>query len=210
VEDAEPKFGLAVTGSVHPDRVLTNRTARVGDVLILTKPIGLGILSTAAKRGAAGKDAVERGTAVMAELNAGAAEVMTGFPVSACTDVTGFGLVGHLLEMTTGSAVTAELLFDRVPVLPGTLDLAIAGMVPGGSRDNLAHTTGRVEWSEELAEVQKLLMCDAQTSGGLLISIPEPDSGELLAQLHESGIEDAAVIGRIVAEGSGTITVVLI
>ena len=210
VEDTEPKFGLAVTGSIHPDRVVTNRSARVGDVVILTKPIGLGILATAAKRGAAGREAVERATGVMAELNAGAAEVMAGFPVSACTDVTGFGLVGHLLEMTTGSGVTAELWVDRVPVLPQTLELAVAGMVPGGSRDNLAHAEGRVEWSEELAEVQRLLMCDAQTSGGLLISIPEPDSGPLLAQLHESGIADAAVIGRIVAEGSGTITVVLI
>jgi selenide,water dikinase len=146
----------------------------------------------------------------MAELNAVAADVMAGYPVSACTDVTGFGLVGHLLEMTTGSGVTAELWVDRVPVLPGTLDLAVAGMVPGGSRDNLAYTDGRVSWPEELAEVQKLLMCDAQTSGGLLVAVPEPDDGPLLAQLHESGVGDAAVIGRIVAEGSGTITAVLI
>jgi len=207
VDDTEPKFGWAVTGVVAPEKVLANCTARPGDALILTKPIGTGILATAAKRGAAAPESIERATAVMAALNRAAAEVMAEFPVSACTDVTGFGLIGHLLEMTTGSGVEAEVWAGRVPILPEAQELAAAGVVPGGTRDNLAHAGARVAWSDDLAPVERLLLCDAQTSGGLLISLPEAHAAALLARLRAAGVEDAAWIGRVTGSGSGAIRV---
>jgi selenium donor protein len=207
VEDTEPKFGMAVTGIVNPSEVLTNRGCRPGDALVLTKPIGVGIMATAAKRGVASEDGIERSVELMARLNKGAAEVMAGFPVSACTDVTGFGLLGHLLEMTSASSVEAEVWAAKVPTLEEALEWATAGIVPGGTRDNLDHVAGSVEWSPEIPEVEKLVLCDAQTSGGLLISLSERRAGSLLAALHEAGIEDAAIIGKITSVGEGTIRV---
>lgn len=207
VDDPEPKFGMAVTGLVHPEKILTNCTARPGDALVLTKPIGLGILATAAKRGAAGEAAVARAIAVMAALNKTAAETMARFPVSACTDVTGFGLIGHLLEMTTGSGVEAELWADAVPVLEEALEWAQAGVVPGGTRDNLDHAGTRVTWDERLSAPERLVLCDAQTSGGLLIALPEADAPALLKALHAAGVRDAAAIGRVTGPGTGTIRV---
>jgi cysteine desulfurase NifS/selenium donor protein len=207
VDDPEPKFGMAVTGIVHPEKILTNCTARPGDGLVLTKPIGLGILATAAKRGAASETAVTRAIAVMAALNKTAAETMARFPVSACTDVTGFGLIGHLLEMTTGSGVDAELWASAVPVLEEALEWAQAGVVPGGTRDNLDHAGARVTWDARLSPPERLLLCDAQTSGGLLIALPEADAPALLAALHEAGVGEAAIIGRMSGPGAGTIRV---
>ena len=208
VEDAEPKFGLAVTGIVDPDRVRTNRAAQPGDALVLTKPIGLGILATAAKRGVASPDAVARSVAVMAQLNRDAAEAMESFAVHACTDVTGFGLVGHLWEMTAGSGVTAELWNDAVPQLGEAFDWATAGVIPGGTKENHAHVRSHVDWDAGLSDVEQLLLCDAQTSGGLLIAVPETEVAALLAALAERGVADCAHIGRIVARGDGRIRVV--
>jgi cysteine desulfurase NifS/selenium donor protein len=207
VDDTEPKFGWAVTGLIDPRRVLANNTAQAGDALVLTKPIGLGILATAGKRGAAKPASLARATAVMTELNRGAAEAMTGFTVSACTDVTGFGLVGHLLEMTTGSGVEAELWAAAVPVLPEVRELAAAGIVPGGTRDNLAHAAPHVVWDDTLSEIERLVLCDAQTSGGLLISLPEEIVPSLLTALGQAGVREPVQIGRIRGPGKGTLHV---
>jgi selenide,water dikinase len=207
VEDPEPKFGWAVTGVIDPRRILANSTARPGDALILTKPIGLGILATAAKRGAGTDEAIARGIALMRTLNRAAAEVMARYPVSACTDVTGFGLVGHLLEMTRGSRVEAELWVAAIPVLPETAEWARAGLVPGGTQDNLAHATPHVTWDEAIPQVERLILCDAQTSGGLLISLPEERATDLLAELRGSGVTHAAWIGRVTGSGEGRLRV---
>ncbi len=208
VEDTEPKFGWAVTGVVDPGKVLKNSTARPGDALILTKPIGLGILSTAAKRGVASAESIARSIAVMARLNKTAAEVMARSPVSACTDVTGFGLVGHLLEMTVGSGVDAELWAAAVPVLDEALEWAQAGVVPGGTEENHAHAAPKVEWAPDLGLPERLVLCDAQTSGGLLISLPESSADALCSALHAAGVAEAACIGRMTAAGSGHLRVV--
>ncbi len=207
VEDTEPKFGWAVTGIVHPDKVLANSSARPGDALVLTKPIGLGILATAAKRGAASEETIARCTEVMRTLNRAAADVMADFPVNACTDITGFGLIGHLLEMTAGSGVEADVWAASVPVLPEARDCAAAGTVPGGTRDNLDHAGERVTWDPQIPEIERLILCDAQTSGGLLISVPEERGAELLTALHANGVTDASRIGRIGGTGSGQIRV---
>ncbi len=207
VEDSEPKFGWAVTGVVHPDRILTNRGARPGDALILTKPIGLGILSTAAKRGAASPAAIARGIGVMSALNRAAAEAMAGARVHACTDVTGFGLIGHLLEMTSSSGVDAEVWAGAVPVLEEARELAQAGLIPGGTRDNLEHCSPHLDWDPEIPEVERLLLCDAQTSGGLLIIVNEEDAPDLLRGLQAAGVEVAARIGGLSQPGTGRIRV---
>ena len=143
----------------------------------------------------------------MATINRDAAEVMARFPVNACTDVTGFGLIGHLLEMTIGSAVEAVIWADAVPILPEAQDWAMAGVVPGGTRDNLEHANRMVRWDDEILEVERLLLCDAQTSGGLLISLPEDEAQRLLAELRESGVVDSVWIGRMTAAGEGAIHV---
>jgi cysteine desulfurase len=207
VDDPEPKFGWAVTGLIDPAKILRNSTAQPGDALILTKPIGLGILATATKRGAAGAAAIERGIATMTALNRTAAETMARFPVSACTDITGFGLIGHLLEMTTGSGVDAVIWSDAVRVLPEVRELALAGLVPGGTRDNLDHAGQRVLWPPDLPEVERLVLCDAQTSGGLLISLPRAHASALQSALRAAGVDDAAWIGALTERGAGTIRV---
>lgn len=208
VEDAEPKFGLSVTGTVDPDRVLTNRGARTDDALVLTKPIGLGILSTAARRGAASADSVQESIRIMARLNRQAADVMSRFPVSACTDVSGFGLLGHLHEMTSASGVNAELWVASVPVIREALEWATAGLVPGGTKDNRAFADSWTVWAEDVPEVERLLMCDAQTSGGLLIALPHDQVEPLLAAMAEAGVSTSAVVGGITGPGEGTIRVV--
>ena len=208
IEDTEPKFGWAVTGVIDPGKILANNTARPGDALILTKPIGLGILATAAKRGAASAEAVARGTAVMSALNRAAAEAMNAFPVNACTDITGFGLIGHLWEMTRGSGVDAEIRVGAVPVLPEVAELAAAGIVPGGTRENLAHAQAFTTWDPEISPTERLILCDAQTSGGLLISLPAAEAPALLKALMAVGVPDVAEVGRLIGEGPGTVNVI--
>ena len=197
IEDNEPKFGLVVTGIVHPAKILRNSTAKPGDVLILTKPIGTGIVTTAIKRGLADELAVERVMQVMAELNRKAAEVMAGFSVNACTDVTGFGLLGHLKEMVCGAGVHAMLNTGMVPVLNDAWEYAAAGTIPGGTRNNLDYVKDFVEWDDATPELMKFILADAQTSGGLLISLPENEAADFINQLHDAGIPDAAIIGKI-------------
>ena len=207
VDDTEPKFGLAVTGMVHPQRILRNCTAKPGDVLILTKPLGFGILTTAAKRGLAAEEDMHEAMQLMAALNREAAEAMQAAGANACTDVTGFGLLGHLHEMTAGSQVDAVLTASAVPILPAARRLAGADVIPGGTRDNLAYVQPFVDFDRTLSETGQLLLADAQTSGGLLISLPKDRAAQLLKNLHQCGIQHACQIGHIPVAGSGRIRV---
>ncbi|HEY67757.1 MAG TPA: selenide, water dikinase SelD [Thermoflexia bacterium] len=207
VDDTEPKYGMAVTGVVHPKRVLTNAAARPGDQIVLTKPIGTGIIATAVKRGLADEATAQEAIALMAALNRDAAEAMVEVGVSACTDVTGFGLLGHLREMTAGAGVDAVVYADCVPVLGAAWTFAGAGVVPGGTRDNLAFVEPHVDWDEAISEVQKLILADAQTSGGLLIAVGRERLDTLLAALAERGVVEAAHIGAFTTPGPGRIAV---
>jgi selenide,water dikinase len=207
IDDAEPKIGYAVTGLVHPARVWRNVGARPGDALVLTKPLGTGIISTAIKQGKAPEPAVTAAVRTMAALNRAAAEAAATVAVHAATDVTGFGLLGHLREMTLGSKVRARLHARRIPLLPGVVALAEAGLVPGGTRRNLRATADAVRWEPALPEPLRTVIGDAQTSGGLLVATP--DGPGLLAALATAGVEGAATIGEILGEDPlGTIEVV--
>jgi cysteine desulfurase NifS/selenium donor protein len=201
VEDTEPKFGLVVTGSIDPTRIITNSNAKPGDTIILTKPLGTGILATGLKRGLIDKETENRMITIMAELNRKACEIMLRFPVNACTDVTGFGLLGHLKEMVVESNVSAEIFNDKVPVLTGVMELLTGNIVPGGTRNNLDHVSDIVEWNSAISEMEKLILADAQTSGGLLISIPSELSDGFLEELKVNGISKASIIGRFTGEG---------
>ena len=207
IDDAEPKVGYAVTGLVHPDRVWKNVGARPGDTLVLTKPLGTGIISTAIKQAKAAPATVEAAVRTMATLNRAAAEAAARVPVHAVTDVTGFGLLGHLREMTAGSGVRARLAAGRIPFLPDVLALAEAGYVPGGTKRNLRAVADVVRWDASLPEPLRAAIGDAQTSGGLLFATP--DAAGLVQALTRAGVTVVREIGQIVAEDpAGTIEVV--
>ncbi len=197
VDDAEPKYGMAVTGTVEPGRQITNAGARPGDALVLTKPIGTGIITTAGKREQVSADVLDNAVAVMSTLNKAASEAMVEVGVHACVDVTGFGLIGHLLGMLGASNVSADVSFSDVPLLDGAERLATDGVVPGGTQRNRKAAETSVEWTGELQEHEKLLMCDAQTSGGLLMAVAEDRKEALLAELESRRVPSAAVVGRI-------------
>ena len=203
VDDPEPKFGLSVTGLAHPDRIVRKSGGRPGDVLVLTKPLGMGIISSGIKEGKVGSDTIERATRVMGALNRSAAEAMLAVGARAATDVTGFGLMGHLLQMLDG--VGARIGFARLPVLDEALLLAEQGVVPGGSRRNAEAHAPFVD-AEGLNEAQRAVLFDAQTSGGLLIAIAPEKSESLMQELAHRGVADAAVIGSLV-EGNGRVEV---
>lgn len=207
VEDAEPKFGLAVTGTVHPQQILTNANAQVGDAIILTKPIGLGIITTGIKRGLVDKDSENQAINIMGRLNRVAAEVMQEFEIHSCTDVTGFGLLGHLKEVTTASKVNAEIYASQIPIIEKSRELAAAGIVPGGTFANQDYIKPYVRWHERISDIDQLILCDAQTSGGLIIVFPQQDEDILLKKLHLRGITEAKIIGKITAPGEGKIAV---
>ncbi|WP_276352341.1 selenide, water dikinase SelD [Cohnella caldifontis] len=206
IDDKEPKFGLAVTGLVHPDKVRTNAGARPGDRLILTKPIGVGILTTSLKNGQLDSEEISRVTGVMSTLNKSAAETMEPYDVHACTDVTGFGLIGHALEMAKGSGAGIRLHAGRVPVLPRVRELAEKGFVPGGTKNNFRHVSDSVDFPESLDEIGRYILCDAVTSGGLLISAQPEQAAELLEKLRAAGV-DAHMIGEVTADHPGRIAV---
>jgi selenide,water dikinase len=205
IDDPEPKYGLSVTGVVHPDKIWTNAGARPGDALILTKPLGTGILATAAKA-----DLFPAGVAAsiesMATLNAAAAAAAAAFPIHACTDITGFGLLGHLYEMASASAVRAELASAALPLLPDAADAAAMGLVPAGAYTNRAYLTA-VSFAEGVLERLRDLCFDPQTSGGLLLALPAGAADGLLAALRQAGVRHAAVVGHILASGRGEIHV---
>jgi selenide,water dikinase len=206
IDAVEPTFGMAVIGEVHPDRILSNAGACAGDVLVLTKPLGTGILATALKRDALIEAGMSEAVRSMTALNDGAARAALKVGVSAATDVTGFGLIGHVTGILEASKVGAEIAFDRVPVLPHARNLASRGVVPGGTQRNLEAAT-RVEWSPELSLAERYLCVDAQTSGGLLLVVPSENEAALLAELREERTPAAAVIGRIIPGPVGHIQV---
>jgi len=196
VDDPEPKYGMVALGLVHPERIVANAGARPGDRLFLTKPLGIGIITTAIKRDAAPPAAVEQALASMRALNRAAAEAMQAVGPHAGTDITGFGLLGHLLEMLTASEAGASLRLSQIPIFDGVWDLARAGLFPGGSRRNHEHVSARVDWGD-LDEAEQLVLADAQTSGGLLIAVAADRADTLRAEL--------AARGALVAE-IGTVT----
>ena len=207
VEDAEPKYGLAVTGIVHPQKLMTNGGARPGEILILTKPLGSGIISTALKAGLAGPETIQTATAAMAALNRTAAEVALELGVRSCTDVTGFGLLGHAAEMALASGVGLRLWLEAIPVYPQALELAAMGLVPGGAYANRRFLAGRVSFAGDIKEAEQDLLFDPQTSGGLLFTVPADREEECLARLRERGAR-AAAVGEVVAEPAGGLEVV--
>ena len=208
VDDAEPKYGMAVTGTVEPGKQITNARARSGDALVLTKPIGTGIITTAGKLEQVSADVMNNAIAVMSTLNREASEAMVKIGVHACVDVTGFGLIGHLIGMLGASNASAEVSFPDVPLLAGAERLAEDGVVPGGTKRNRKSAETSVEWAPELQEHEKLLLCDAQTSGGLLIAVSENRRDALLTELQSRGVSSASVVGRITNKASKTIRVV--
>ncbi|KIL34256.1 segregation protein A [Cohnella kolymensis] len=206
IDDKEPKFGLAVTGIIHPAKIRTNAGAQPGDRLILTKPIGVGILTTSIKKDQLTDEETKRLTKVMATLNKTAAEVMEKYDVHACTDVTGFGLIGHALEMAKGSKVGLTVTAEDVPLLPRVRELADKGFVPGGTKNNFAHVENDVSFPDTMDQTGRWILCDAVTSGGLLISVKGEQAEQLLQELRDSGVE-ASLIGEVIADHPGHITV---
>ncbi|CAN5753285.1 selenide, water dikinase SelD [soil metagenome] len=197
IDDREPKYGMCVIGEADPSLITRNSTAQPGDVLVLTKPIGTGIIGTAIKQGAASADVIRDAVASMATLNRGAAEAMIRVGVSAATDITGFGLPGHLLNMPRASGVGATLHADTIPLLPGAAELAAAGHIAGGTRRNVEDTAADIDWADELTELQRLILCDAQTSGGLLIAVPPHRAERLIAELIVENTPVATAVGEI-------------
>jgi len=207
IVDKEPKYGLAVVGLVRPDEVTTNAGARPGDRLVLTKPIGTGIITTAGKGGAVESGVLAEAVRQMTTLNRAACEAMQKTGVHACTDITGFGLLGHLRGMVDASGVKARVYLSRVPFLEAVRELALQGLVPGGSYRNLESLEGIVEWDPSIDDVDRLLLCDAQTSGGLLIAVPPERLDSLLNELRIAGVETIAVVGEVVDGPRGRIQV---
>ena len=197
VDDKEPKYGLAVTGVIKPGLQVTNAGARPGDLLVLTKPIGTGIITTAGKQQRVDPGVLDRAIETMAALNREASEAMMAVGVNACVDVTGFGLIGHLLNMLQASGVNARIDLGQIPYLDGVWELVREGIVPGGTRRNLASAGHLVGWDRSADEATRLVLCDAQTSGGLLVSVPAERLGRLLEELKGRHVSPSAVIGEV-------------
>jgi selenide,water dikinase len=199
VEDSELKYGLSVTGFVHPDRVLTKGGLKPGDRLILTKPLGTGVINTAIKADMAGPELIDRVTRLMAELNRDAAHVMVEFPVHACTDITGFGLLGHLAEMIINTGHGIILRAGDVPIMPEAIEFAGYGLLPAGAYKNKEFRQSMVESSPGLDSLMVDLFFDPQTSGGLLIAIGEENAERLLDRLIDKGVTQSRIIGEVAA-----------
>lgn len=200
IEDREMKYGLSVTGFVHPDRIVQNSGAKPGDRLILTKPLGTGIINTAIKGGVASDQITESISRIMATLNRKASAIMQNYPVSACTDVTGFGLLGHLAEMIEGSNCGVRLYSEKIPILPEAREYAKTGLIPGGAFKNKEFRAPLITFAPQVDTVTQDILFDPQTSGGLLMTLDKDAAPRLLAELQESGVEDCAVIGEAVSE----------
>ena len=207
IEDPEPKYGMVVSGSVHPSKIIRNKGAKPGDLLVLTKPIGTGIISTGIKRGMVDESLQKEVIALMSQLNKTAAELMLKYDVHACTDVTGFGLLGHLREMSIASECNVKINFDNVPFIREAKALATAGVIPGGTFNNLENVAGDVDFGNH-TRTNQLLLCDAQTSGGLLVALNKDQAQAYLNDLHKAGIAIAKIIGEFTEMGKGKITIV--
>ena len=202
VDDKEPKYGMAITGVIKPGLQVTNAGARPGDILVLTKPIGTGIITTAGKEQRVKSEVLDNAIATMGTLNHAASDAMMEVGVNACVDVTGFGLIGHLLVMLQASDVSATISLDSVPLLEGVRELAEQGIAPGGTRRNLASSDRLVRWDPAIDDFTRLLLCDAQTSGGLLMAVPPEKQDRLLSELRTAGVETTAVVGEVLSPDS--------
>lgn len=207
VDDDELKYGLSVTGTVSPERLITNSGARVGDRLILTKPLGTGIINTAIKAGLVSDDLIERVSKSMATLNRNAAELMLEVGVHACTDITGFGLLGHAAQMAERSQVALEFHLESIPYFSEVTGFAQQGLCPGGLFRNKDYYKDRVQFPDEIPEHMQNILFDAQTSGGLLICLEPAKAKTLLAGLRDAGITEASTVGGVVRGEEGSITV---
>jgi len=208
VEDDELKYGISVTGSIHPDKVLLNRGARAGDALILTKSLGTGIINTALKGNMASQDLIDKSIQCMAELNKKAADLMTKCSnIHACTDVTGFGLLGHASEMIEGSDVGMVIQSSSVPIFREIQEFVEMGIMPGGLNRNRKFRMNMIEAGPDCPEWIVDVLFDPQTSGGLLIALPLKDAEDLVNKMNDEGIEDASIIGKVVTEPKGKILV---
>jgi selenide,water dikinase len=207
IEDPELKYGLSVTGFIHPDRVLTKKNLRDGDRLILTKPLGTGIVATAIKGALASKEITDKVTQNMATLNKVAAEVMQDYPVHACTDITGFGFLGHLAEMVDGSGCGVRIKMDSIPLYKEALEYAAMGLVPAGAYRNREFREKMVDFAASVDRNTQDVLFDPQTSGGLLISVDGTRSQELLRALKAKDVRDAALVGEVISEPKGRIIV---
>jgi len=200
IRTKEPIYGLAVVGTIHPQKIISNSGAKVGDSLILTKPLGTGIITTAIKRNLVDPDMVKKVVKIMSFLNRYASESMLEVGANACTDITGFGLLGHLCELIQASKVGARIYWSKIPVIDPALKLAKENIVPGGTLSNLKFVEEKVEWNGKLSYEEKLILSDAQTSGGLLISLPRQKKQKLLETMISKGVSDAVVIGEIIED----------
>jgi selenide,water dikinase len=207
VEDDELKYGLSVTGVVHPDRMVTKEGTEIGDKLILTKPLGTGLISTALKGGLAGEETVGRIASSMVTLNRRASELMLEAGVHACTDITGYGLLGHACGMIEDGQLGMELHVGSLPLFPEAKEFAQMGLAPGGTERNKEFRIGMIELAYEMDDEMWSILFDPQTSGGLLISVPDKEAEALLQNLHRSGIEDAAIIGAVIGKPKGKIII---
>ena len=205
INDSEIKAGFAVTGTIETDKIVTNAAARPGDVLIMTKPLGTGIVAFASQIGRANADSIEATANSMTTLNKKASQLMVKFGAHACTDVTGFSLMGHLAEMALSSGVDVEIIWDDIPLFPGVLEYVAAGILPGAIERNKESCGDRIIADKSLPQEIVDMCYDAQTSGGLLIAIAESDAGNLLKALHKDGISAAAIVGKVPSKGSGLV-----
>ena len=208
IEDKELKYGLSVTGLVHPAQVLTKKNLRQGDRLVLTKPLGTGIVNTAIKASMASTDLTDKVTHLMALLNRDAARIMSNFNIYACTDVTGFGLIGHLAEMVCGSGMSVRVFSEQVPVIPEALEFASMGLIPAGTYKNREFRESMVGFSKTVERSLQDVLVDPQTSGGLLITVDRVLADALVKALQNAGISDTAEIGEVLKDPEEKIWVV--
>ena len=208
VDDNEPKYGLAVTGSVHPERILTNSGSQAGDALILTKPLGTGVLFNANRSGKLAYPELESILPQIAALNRRAMEVALTFEVHACTDVTGFGILGHTLELAQGSGVQIELIYDRLPFYPNAREMYRKGETTGSNKANRKLAAGFWEMATGKSDAEQALLFDPQTSGGLLLAVPDSQADDLVSGLKKEGVAAAARVGAVVAADKPFIRVV--
>lgn len=207
IDDKEPKFGLSVTGTIHPERIRSNAGAKPGDRLILTKPIGVGILTTAIKQDILEKEDLKEVMNVMAALNKDAAEAMENYQVNACTDITGFGLLGHTMEIAKGGNVGVTISNKDVPVLSKARELAEKHVIPGGTYKNHSWLADDIDYSSDISKLDQLILCDAVTSGGLLISVPADEADALQRDLLERNVQ-SSIVGEVTSENAGRIRVI--
>jgi selenide, water dikinase len=208
IDDKEIKYGLSVTGFIHPERVLAKKNLQPGDCLVLTKPLGTGIVNTAIKAAMSSEQLTQKVTRLMAMLNRDAARIMADFDISACTDVTGFGLIGHLAEMVKGSGCSAKVDSGQVPVIPEAEEFAAMGLIPAGAYKNREFSEQMITFAETVPRTLQDLLFDPQTSGGLMISVSDVQCDDLISALKEGGITDAARIGDVVDSQEEVISVI--